>query len=139
LTLVDRIVAATAHLGILLSLPGLIYALVLWLALRGRAPYIAHHARQSFWWQFLTNVALLVMIAVLFVAALVSLGGSLNSNSTTSGVGLVGLFGSLLGLFIVLIAGAAFAIGSALIGALAAFVGYTFHYPFVNRKRKEHH
>src|SRR5579884_1243574 len=96
LTLVDRIVAATAHLGILLSLPGLI-------------------------------------------AALVSLGGSLNSNSTTSGVGLVGLFGSLLGLFIVLIAGAAFAIGSALIGALAAFVGYTFHYPFVNRKRKEHH
>ena len=77
LTLLDRLIAASAHLAILLSLPGLIYAAVLWLTLRRRSPFISWHARQGLLWQSATTIALLLLLLVLFLVAFFSFGDSL--------------------------------------------------------------
>jgi len=134
LPLSERIVAASAHLAILLSVPGLVYAAILWLMLRRRAPFISAHALQGLLWQILTNISLLVALVVLFVVALTSFGGTIDA-TTNPGKDIALLFGSLLGLFVALIAGMTISIGAALIGAVAALVGRTFRYPFVNRRR----
>ena len=134
LSLFSRIVAASAHLAILLSVPGLVYAAILWLILRRRAPFISAHARQGLLWQSLTNISLLVALAVLFVVALISLGGTIDATSNP-GKDITLLFGSLLGLFVALIVGMTISIGAALIGAVAALAGRPFRYPFVNRRR----
>jgi uncharacterized Tic20 family protein len=135
LTLLDRLVAASAHLAILLSVPGLIYAAILWLTLRRRAPFISAHARQGLLWQSLTNVMLILSLLVLFVVAVFSFGGTINTTGTNASSSLIGLFGSLLGLFVVLIVGLTVAVGAALIGAVSALVGRLFRYPIVNRRR----
>ena len=136
LTLFDRILAASAHLAILLSLPGLIYAAILWLVLRRRSSFISQHARQGLLWQSLTNISLLLALLVLFLIALIAFGGTINTGSKDAGNSIVGLFGSLLGFFVVLIIGMTVAIGAALIGAIAALAGRLFHYPFINRRIK---
>ncbi len=130
-SLLDRLIAASAHLAILLSLPGLVYAVVLWVMLRGRAPFIARHARQGVLWQLVTNVVLVAVLLVLFLVALFSFGTTLNS-----GNGIVGLFGSLLGFFVVLVLGVAVAVGAAIIGAIFAMAGRPFRYPFLNRRSR---
>jgi uncharacterized Tic20 family protein len=135
LTLLDRLVAASAHLAILLSVPGLIYAAILWLAFRRRSPFISQHARQGLLWQSLTNVMLILALLVLFGVAVFSFGSTINTSGTNAGNSLIGLFGSLLGLFVVLIIGLTVAIGAALIGAVSALVGRLFRYPIVNRRR----
>jgi uncharacterized Tic20 family protein len=135
LTLLDRLVAASAHLAILLSVPGLIYAAILWLTLRHRAPFISAHARQGLLWQGLTNVMLILALIVLFVVAFFSFGSTINTSGTNAGTSLIGLFGSLLGLFVVLIIGLSVAVGAALVGAVSALVGRLFRYPIVNRRR----
>jgi uncharacterized Tic20 family protein len=134
LSLFQRIVAASAHLAILLSIPGLVYAAILWLTLRRRAPFISAHARQGLLWQSLTNISLLVALAVLFVVALASFGGTINT-AGNAGKDITLLFGSLLGLFVALIVGMTVAIGAALVGAVAALAGRLFQYPIVNRRR----
>lgn len=136
LTLLDRLVAASAHLAILLSVPGLIYAAILWLALRRRAPFISAHARQGLLWQSLTNVMLILSLLVLFVVAVFSFGSTINTSGTNAGNSLIGLFGSLLGLFVVLIVGLTVAVGAALVGAVSALVGRLFRYPIVNGRRR---
>jgi uncharacterized Tic20 family protein len=133
LSLFSRIVAASAHLAILLSVPGLVYAAILWLTLRRRAPFISAHARQGLLWQSMTNIALLIALAALFVIALTSFGGTINPNNNP-GKDITLLFGSLLGLFVALIVGMTISIGAALIGAVAALAGRLFQYPFVNRR-----
>jgi uncharacterized Tic20 family protein len=137
LTLFDRIVAASAHLAILLSIPGLIYAGILWLTLRRRSPFISMHARQGLLWQSLTNISLLVSLLALFLIAVFSFGTTINTTtSSDAGNSIVGLFGSLLGLFVVLVVGLTVAVGAALIGAISALAGRIFHYPFVNPRRR---
>jgi uncharacterized Tic20 family protein len=135
LTLFDRLVAASAHLAILLSVPGLIYAGVLWLTMRRRAPFISQHARQGLLWQSLTNVMLILSLLVLFLVALFSFGTTINTSGANAGASLIGLFGSLLGLFVVLIVGLTVAVGAAVIGAISALAGRLFRYPIVNRRR----
>ncbi len=136
LTLLDRLAAASAHLAILLSLPGLIYAAVLWFTLRRRAPFISRHARQAVLWQIATNIALLFLLLLLFVIALLSFGTTLGSSGSIASTGIVGLFGSLLGFFVALILGLAVAVGAAIIGAIYALAGRPFRYPIFNLRRR---
>ncbi|MGO8949546.1 MAG: DUF4870 domain-containing protein [Ktedonobacterales bacterium] len=137
LTLLDRLIAASAHLAILLSVPGMVYAAFLWLALRRRAPFIARHAREGVLWQVVTNIALVLSLVVLFLVAFFSFGTTLNASGSNAGESVVGLFGSLLGLFVVLILGLTVAVGAAVIGAIYALAGRPFRYPLFNRRRRQ--
>jgi uncharacterized Tic20 family protein len=135
LTLLERLIAASAHLAILFSLPGLIYAAILWVVMRRESPFASQHARQAVLWQILTNVMLLVVLLVLFVIALVSFGGTVTDTGGNAGKDLAALFGSFLGLFVVLIIGVTVSVGAALIGAISALMGRLFRYPIINRRR----
>jgi uncharacterized Tic20 family protein len=137
LTLLERLIAASAHLAILFSIPGLIYAVILWLIARRESPFVSQHARQGVLWQILTNIMLLVALLVLFIIAIVSFGGTVNGSSGNAGRDLAALFGSFLGLFVVLIIGVTISIGAALIGAISALMGRLFRYPIINRRRRQ--
>lgn len=134
LQLSDRLIAASAHLAILLSVLGMVYAAALWLAMRRHAPFISRHALQGLLWQIATNIALLLALVVLFLLAVFSFGTTLNASSSDAGKGIIGLFGSFLGLFVVLILGLTVAVGAAVIGAIYALAGRNFRYPFFNRR-----
>ena len=136
LTLLDRLVAASAHLAILFSIPGMIYAAILWVAMRRQSPFVSEHARQGVLWQILTNIMLVIALLVLFIIALVSFGGTINGAGGNAGKDLVTLFGSFLGLFVVLIIGVTISLGAALLGAISALMGRLFRYPIINRRRK---
>jgi uncharacterized Tic20 family protein len=136
LTLLDRLVAASAHLAILFSIPGMIYAAILWVVMRRQSPFVSEHARQGVLWQILTNIMLVIALLVLFIIALVSFGGTLNGAGDNAGKDLVTLFGSFLGLFVVLIIGVTVSLGAALVGAISALMGRLFRYPIINRRRK---
>jgi uncharacterized Tic20 family protein len=137
LTLFERLIAASAHLAILFSIPGLIYAVIVWLIARRESPFVSQHARQGVLWQILTNIMLVVALLVLFIIAIVSFGGTVNGSSGNAGRDLAALFGSFLGLFVVLIIGVTISIGAALIGALSALMGRLFRYPIINRRRRQ--
>jgi uncharacterized Tic20 family protein len=139
LTLLERLIAASAHLAILFSIPGLIYAAILWLVTRRESPFISQHARQGVLWQILTNIMLVVALLVLFIIAIVSFGGTVSGSSGNAGRDLAALFGSFLGLFVVLIIGVTISVGAALIGAVSALMGRLFSYPIINRRRKNDH
>jgi uncharacterized Tic20 family protein len=136
LTLIERLIAASAHLAILFSIPGLMYAVILWLIARHESPFVSQHARQGVLWQILTNITLVVALLVLFIIAIVSFGGTVDGSSGNAGRDLAALFGSFLGLFVVLIVGVTISIGAALVGAISALMGRLFHYPIVNRRRR---
>jgi uncharacterized Tic20 family protein len=136
LTLLERLIAASAHLAILFSIPGLIYAVILWLITRRESPFVSQHARQGVLWQILTNIMLVVALLVLFIIAIVTFGGTVSGSSGNAGRDLAALFGSFLGLFVVLIIGVTISIGAALIGAISALMGRLFRYPIINRWRR---
>lgn len=130
----ERLLAAAAHLLMFFSLPGLLVAALIWLTQRRRSAYIAHQAREAVVWQILSNVIFLMLVVALVITALLSLGGTVGTHGTTGQIAFTSLFGSLLGLYIVLIVGAAFFIGSSVLGAISALLGKHFRYPLVGRK-----
>jgi uncharacterized Tic20 family protein len=119
----------------LASLPGLALALIIWLTQRRRSAYVATQAKDAVLWQLLSNAIFILLLGVLLVIATVSLGGAV-SNTHQSGGAVTELVGSLLGIYVVLVVAALFFGLSAILGALFALLGLTFHYPLVGRRRK---
>ncbi len=131
----ERVLAATTHLLMLASVPGLAVAVLIWLTQRRRSAYIARQAKDAVLWQLLSNLVFLLLLGILLVVVAVSLGGAVSNTQQASG-GVTRLVGSLLGIYVVLVLAALIFVVSAVVGAIFAFLGLTFHYPFVSRRRK---
>lgn len=132
----ERLLAATAHLVILLSVPGTLLALAIWLTQRHRSTYVAQQARQAVLWQILSNVVLAVLLALLLGVAVSQLGAAVSTTSGGSQGDITRMFGSLLGIYVVLFAALIYCCVSAVLGACFALAGHSFHYPIVGRKHK---
>lgn len=132
----ERVLAACAHLATLVSIPGLLVALGIWLVNRKRSPFVAQQARQAVIWQILSNILLLVLVVLLVGTAIHELGGTLSSKGSAGQADIMKLLGSLVGLYVVLLGALICCWVSAILGALAALRGRSFHYPIVGRKRR---
>lgn len=130
----ERLLAAAAHLMVMLTFPGSLLASAIW-ALNRRSPFVAFHARQAVLWQALTHVVFVLLLGIGFLLVFFSLGGALNGitdgTNKSGGIGL--LISSFFGIFVLIIAAALFFTVSAIIGALFALFGKTYHYPIINR------
>ena len=131
----ERLLAALAHLATLLSVPGMLLALAIWLVHRRRSPFVSRQARQALLWQILSNVVLAIIVALLLVVAVSQLGAAVTKPSGGTQGDITRLFGSLVGLYVALFAALIFCCVSAVLGAVFALLGRSFHYPIVGRKR----
>jgi uncharacterized Tic20 family protein len=136
----QNLLAGLSHLSIFL-LP-FIFPLIIWLALKDSAPYASRQAKQAFWWHVIyavTAVILVIAIQMIFVLgfAASALGAaSAGSSGPEAGLPVVGFLGSfLLSLlfFVVVFAVAIYFVVYGIIGAVRAFRGEEFHYPFLGR------
>jgi uncharacterized Tic20 family protein len=143
----ERIFAGVAHLSIFF-LP-IVLPLILWLVLKDKLRYASDQAKQALWFHILYPVALLALFLLVGVvtAVIVILTGALGlavtpgSVSQGSPLPLLPVFsiGGILGaavFFIFWIGILALSIGSiilAITGAIRAFDGRPFHYPFLGR------
>lgn len=132
----ERVLAACAHLATLVSIPGLLVAIGIWLVNRKRSTYVAQQARQAVVWQILSNVLVVVLVVMLVGSAIHELGGTINTKGSAGQGDLLKLFGSLIGLYVVLLGALIVLWASAVLGALSALRGRGFHYPLVGRKRR---
>lgn len=134
--LAERLLAAVAHLATLLSVPGMLLALAIWLTQRRRSPYVSSQARQAVLWQLLSNLVLALLIVLLLGVALSQLGAAVGTKNGNTQGDITRFFGSLIGLYVVLFAALIFCCVSAVLGAFFALLGRSFHYPLIGRKRK---
>ncbi|HEX8235867.1 MAG TPA: DUF4870 domain-containing protein [Abditibacteriaceae bacterium] len=70
----ECLMAAGAHLAVLLPHVGIVVPLILWLVNKDIAPFAAYQAKQAFWFQLLTIVGFWVLIAVALTLGLVTFG-----------------------------------------------------------------
>jgi len=143
----ERIFAGVAHLSIFF-LP-IVLPLVLWLGLKDKLQYASDQAKQALWFHILYPVALLALFLLLGVVAvlivivtsafgLASAGGSISQGSPLPLIPVIsigGIFG-VVAFFIFWIGAFALTISSiflAITGAIKAFDGRPFHYPFLGR------
>lgn len=134
--LAERLLAAAAHLATLLSVPGMLLALAIWLTQRRRSPFVSQQARQAVLWQILSNVVLAVLVALLLGVAVFQLGAAVTTKSAGSQGDVTRMLGSLVGLYVLLFATLIYCCASAVLGAFFALLGRSFHYPIVGRRRK---
>lgn len=132
----ERVLAACAHLATLVSIPGLLVAIGIWLVNRKRSPFIAQQARQAVVWQILTNILIVILVVLLIGSAIHELGGTLNTKGSAGQADLLKLLGSLIGLYVVLLGALILFWASAILGALSALFGRAFYYPLIGRKRR---
>ena len=118
-----RVAAATAHLLVLLSLPGLALVALIWLLHRHRLPYVEHHARQAMRWQVRINAGALLTGIVLLVALLAGFGAGIGKPSTGDSIAGSLAILALLGLLLVFTAWIVLALVSAAIGVASALLG----------------
>jgi uncharacterized Tic20 family protein len=142
----EKVIAGIAHLSIFF-LP-IVLPLVLWLTLKDKLPYASNQSKQALWFHILaplTFLAFFAVVALLGVVLTLAAGalGIAGVASTSGGsplpllpaAGIGGIFGILL-LFLFWIGAVGLSIGSvalAIIGAIQAFDGKPFHYPFLGR------
>jgi uncharacterized Tic20 family protein len=137
----QNLLAGLAHLSIFL-LP-FIFPLIIWLALKDSAPYASRQAKQAFWWHVIYAVVALVLVVgvqlifvVGFAASALGAAASSDSSGPQSGLPLVGVFGSFLLSFLffaAVFAVAIYFVVYAILGAVRAFRGEEFRYPFLGR------
>lgn len=132
----ERLLAASAHLVLLLSVPGLVVAIVIWIVTHKRSAYVSLQARQAVIWQILSNILLLVLVTLLLGAAIHEFGGAVTAKGASGQADMVKLLGSLVGLYVVLLVALICFWVSAILGAISALLGRSFHYPFMGRKRR---
>ena len=137
----QNLLAGLSHLSIFL-LP-FIFPLIIWLALKDSAPYASRQAKQAFWWHVIyavTGLVIVVAIQILFVlgfaASMFGFASSASSSDPQVGLPLVGFFGSFLIsvlAFLFFFAVAIYFVVYGILGAVRAFRGELFHYPFLGR------
>lgn len=132
----ERVLAACAHLATLVSIPGLLVALGIWLVNRKRSAFVARQARQAVLWQILTNALLLILIVLLIATAIHEFGGAINTKGSAGQTDMIKLLGALIGLYVVLLGALIICWVSAILGAFAALLGRGFHYPLIGRRRR---
>ncbi len=118
-----RGMAATAHLLVLLSLPGLALVGLIWLLHRHRLPYVEHHARQAMRWQVRINAGALLTGVVLLVALFAGFGAGVGKPSTGDSIAGSLAILALLGLLLLFTAWIVLALVSAAVGATTALLG----------------
>lgn len=126
-----RLLAATAHMLILFSIPGLILAALIWFSHRGRSRYVAEQARQAVLWQMRINSVTLISVLVLLVVIFSQLGEAIGQAKDSVSLPIVVV--ALLAISLLLIGGMLFAIASAVIGATSSLLGKEYRYPFMRR------
>jgi uncharacterized Tic20 family protein len=132
---IERILAACAHLLILASVPGTLIAASIWLTQRRRSPFVAYHAGQAVFWQIMTHIFGVLVILFLLVTAIFSFGSAVNAKGSDDSFAITGLFGSLLGIYVLLAAAGVFFGFGAIFGAIFALFGKGYRYPFIGKKR----
>ena len=70
----ECLMAAGAHLAVLLPHVGVVVPLVLWLANKDTAPFAAYQAKQAFWFQLLTIVGFWMLVVLAITLGLVTFG-----------------------------------------------------------------
>jgi uncharacterized Tic20 family protein len=137
----QNLLAGLSHLSVFL-LP-FIFPLIIWLALKDSAPYASRQAKQAFWWHIIYAVTALILVIGIqiiffagFAASVFGMAATTGSSGPQAGLPIVGFFGSfLISLlaFIFFFAVAIYFVVYAIIGAVRAFRGEEFHYPFLGR------
>jgi uncharacterized Tic20 family protein len=137
----QNLLAGLSHLSIFL-LP-FIFPLIIWLALKDSAPYASRQAKQAFWWHVIYAVAAVILVIAIqiifvlgFAASALGAAASSGSSGPEAGLPFVGFLGSfLLSLlfFAAVFAVAIYFVVYGVIGAVRAFRGEEFHYPFLGR------
>ena len=128
----ERILAATAHLLTIFSLPGMLLSTVIWLTHRKRSRYVAVQARQAVLWQTLGHIIVFLAIGLLLLTALLAIGGS-DANGVAGQVAGSSLVGSVIGLFLIPVGATVFFFATSIVGAMASLLGKKYTYPFIGR------
>lgn len=128
-TLVERLLAATAHLLGLFSILGIALAACIWLTQRKRSWYVSTQARRAVWWQILAHIALIVLIVVLVVVVAITFGGALGTSGDLGNIFGAGFISALAGLYLIPVVVAAIFALMAIVGAIEALRGKNYHYP----------
>ena len=128
----ERILAATAHLLTIFSLPGMLLSTVIWLTHRKRSRYVAVQARQAVLWQTLGHIIVFLAIGLLLLTALLAIGGS-DANGVAGQVAGSSLVGSVIGLFLIPVGATVFFFTTSIVGAMASLLGKKYTYPFIGR------
>lgn len=131
-TVVERILAATAHLLTLFSLPGMLLASVIWFTQRRRSRYVAMQARQAVLWQTLGHIIVFLAIGLLLLTTFLSVGGS-ELKGLPGQIAGGSMIGSVIGLFLIPVGATVFFFSSSIIGAIASLFGKKYTYPFIGR------
>ena len=128
----ERILAATAHLLTIFSLPGMLLSTVIWLTHRKRSRYVAVQARQAVLWQTLGHIIVFLAIGLLLLTAILAIGGS-DANGVAGQVAGSSLVGSVIGLFLIPVGATVFFFATSIVGAMASLLGKKYTYPFIGR------
>jgi uncharacterized Tic20 family protein len=132
-TVVERLLAAAAHLLGLFSILGMALAACIWLTQRRRSPYVATQARRAVWWQIVAHIVLAVLIVALLVIALTAFGGALATSGDLGQLLGAGFIGALAGIYLVpILAASGFAL-MCVVGGIAALRGKNYQYPGMPR------
>lgn len=123
-SLAVRVLAATAHLLMLASVPGIVLTVILWLACR-RVPFVSQHARRALITELLAHLVLGILLAGALLAALTSTGRTIAYAGGAPDHSLLTLLAALGALTLLPLAALLCFLGVALGGALSALRGRT--------------
>jgi uncharacterized Tic20 family protein len=130
----ERLIAATTHLLILVSLPGIVITAIIWMLARGSSPYVQHHARSAMRWQLFENVVILGMIGVLLA---VIVGAGFWGRGHSEGNALNAAFAAGIGIILVFAIPAIIFAIPAVLGAIRAMAAGNFRYPLAAGKQAQ--
>jgi uncharacterized Tic20 family protein len=124
----ETVLAGIAHLSIFFA--PILLPLVIWLAAEQSAPYASRQGKQAFVFHLgLIGVAILVVVAALAVSVAAATGAAFSGDNRGLGLAAILFLLGGLALFVVEVVG----IGYSIYGAIEAFQGRPFSYPFLQR------
>jgi uncharacterized Tic20 family protein len=124
----ETVLAGIAHLSIFFA--PLLVPLIIWLAGQQSAPYASRQAKQAFVFHIgLAVIAFLLVVAIIAVSVATAAGAAIAGNNRAIGLAAILFFLGGAALFVIGLVG----IGYAIYGAIEAFQGHPFSYPFLRR------